>query len=233
MSKHHGDEPDRPPPFRSRPIRPPRLECGGIGCTTCCGLPHTDRRDAPGFTRSPRDATETLCRSCRDTWSLFLTTRPATAATRAESDRSIHRAAPRRSETIRSAFRRPRPNNHRPTPRSSRPRKPSTIPAKPFGDSTQTLAGVINSDGVSPGPGDTGVGTSPGGDTARLRRRGIPGRARRDAAGSDPARHSEIHRRSDASPDTRRRHDRMRRPARRHRRRRARDAIARSPLRPR
>jgi protein TonB len=45
------------------------------------------------------------------------------------------------------------------------PEEASTIPAQPFGDSTQVLVGAINSSGASPGPGDTGVGTSPAKDT--------------------------------------------------------------------
>lgn len=40
----------------------------------------------------------------------------------------------------------------------------SALPAKPMGDATQLLAGVVNSDGASAGPGDAGVGdtTRPG-----------------------------------------------------------------------
>jgi protein TonB len=51
----------------------------------------------------------------------------------------------------------------------------STIPAKPFGDSTQTLAGAINSSGTSLGPGETGPGTSPGKDTGGFGAGAIPG----------------------------------------------------------
>jgi periplasmic protein TonB len=48
------------------------------------------------------------------------------------------------------------------------PPEESTLPAKPMGDATQVLAGVINSDGVSAGPGDVGVGDSPGSSKGNL-----------------------------------------------------------------
>ena len=45
------------------------------------------------------------------------------------------------------------------------PDEASTIPARPLGDSTQALAGAINSTGTSLGPGEAGQGASPGRDT--------------------------------------------------------------------
>jgi periplasmic protein TonB len=55
------------------------------------------------------------------------------------------------------------------------PAEASAIPAKPFGDSTQTLAGAINSSGTSLGPGDKGVGTSTGTDTPGFGDGAVPG----------------------------------------------------------
>jgi len=42
------------------------------------------------------------------------------------------------------------------------------LPVVPTGSATQMLAGAIDSDGVSAGPGDTGTGTAPGPDKAGL-----------------------------------------------------------------
>ena len=55
------------------------------------------------------------------------------------------------------------------------PEEASTLPAKPLGDSTQILAGAINSSGPSLGPGDTGAGASPKSDTPGFAEGAIPG----------------------------------------------------------
>ena len=93
-------------------------------------------------------------------------------------------------------------------------------PRKTMGDATQVLVGVINNDGASAGPAEVGCRTSLGANKGGL---GINGeRFRTRGRSRCPAvtlrfrsllRDPEIHRRSDASPDTRPRHDRVRRPA--------------------
>lgn len=51
----------------------------------------------------------------------------------------------------------------------------STIPAQPSGDATQVQVGAINSSGASLGPGDTGVGPSPGRDAPGFGAGAVPG----------------------------------------------------------
>src|SRR5688572_1525130 len=41
------------------------------------------------------------------------------------------------------------------------PQEISTLPARPMGDATQVLAGAINNDGASAGPGNVGLGDTP------------------------------------------------------------------------
>ena len=80
------------------------------------------------------------------------------------SDGGGQRAAdpPRRVRTIgRDAASIAAIAQHASTDSANEPREDlSTLPARPMGDATQYLAGTIESDGISAGPGETGAGTT-------------------------------------------------------------------------